>query len=244
MGVWACSGGKLHFGSRFTGESVDFLVHKLCSDIDGAYLEPTKEWDDDDDRDEDAMITIDELNIRLNYWLKMRRTQRSLVAVVAGVLCEHSPLRLLAGEPGLVKMIFKTLLPTKAPTIACPHEVELEYATTFEGYGQEFPFYLLRVTGKQDAPQFGGEKKLGMWDCGGDCSGIDYCDPIGTFSEPVGGAATLAEAIATLRASEMLPAELTKKEIAETHASGRILMPNVPHVGPIGWNVVGHSHVG
>jgi len=124
-----------------------------------------------------------------------------------------------------------------------PLELQIDFVTTFQGYGEEFRFYILGVTGKQDTPHFSGEKKLGMWD-DGDSSGVDFCEPIGVFSPPEGAAEKITAAIADLRAAGMLPAEKTAAEMAELHAQGRIIMPNVPHVAKVGWNVVGHSHVG
>jgi len=59
------------------------------------------------------------------------------------------------------------------------------------------------------------------------------------FSPPAGGAATLKLVIDDLRSGDMLPAEP-----AEQPGRYATTMPNIPYVGPIGWNVVGHSHVG
>ena len=122
------------------------------------------------------------------------------------------------------------------------HEVEISYATTFEGYGDEFPFYTLMVTGEQDSPSFCGEKKLSYSD-GGE-SGVDFCEPIGMLTPPEGAEAKLKALIEDLRGADMLPAEKTEEEIQELKSQGRILMPNIPDVGPVGWNVTGHSHVG
>jgi len=114
--------------------------------------------------------------------------------------------------------------------------------TTFKGYGDEFPFYILSVSGEQDKPHFSGTKKLGYWDDGS--SGVDFCVPIGTFSPPEGAMEKITAAIARLRRADMLPAEKTDAEKAEMRASGQIIMPNIPYVAEVGWNVIGHSHVG
>ena len=121
------------------------------------------------------------------------------------------------------------------------HEVEIKYATTFEGYGESIPFYLLCVTGEQDSPRFGGEKKLGGYNDGNN-DGVDYCDPIGVFSAPVGGFAKITEAINELRGAGAFPDELTKEELDSGAAGWH--QSSVPYVGKVGWNVVGHSHVG
>jgi len=109
-----------------------------------------------------------------------------------------------------------------------PLELEIDFVTKFEGYGQELPFYILGVAGEQDAPHFSGEKKLGMWDNDDGSSGVDFCAPIGTFSAPEGGAEKITTAIDALRAGGMLPAEPTAAEMAEMNAKGLIIMPNIP----------------
>lgn len=318
MGVWACSGGSLRFGARLSQEVLDTLVEKLASEVENGHLERQDEgmhstvvYVDDDDDDEGA-VSLEDLNNRLDFWLRMHRVKRKLLVMVAGTADPGSPLRLLDGKPELLKMIFRPLMPEKAPTlqsllekvekaagltaaqddgyfvtgtaandktvVRCIHDfgaepdveieslpawqrqralrdqlhslyrarypldVEIDFVTTFEGYGEEFRFYIFGVPGKQDMPHFSGEKKLSSWD--GDCSGIDFCAPIGMFSPPEGAADKIAAAIEALRGSGMLPAEPTAAEMADMHAKGLIIMPNLPRVAQVGWNVVGHSHVG
>jgi hypothetical protein len=238
--------------------------------------------------------------------------QRQALAMSAGIADAGSPLRLLNGMPELLKVVFSSLMPVKAPTLKSildkaapaaknpvgndeddvgsmaddvqseeticncirgfgaepvdveahwnrkqirfsqlhslyraqyPLELQINYVTTFEGYGKDFPMYILGVAGEQDTPDFSGERKLGGYD-DGDCSGVDFCEPIGMFSAPEGAAGKIANAIAALRSHGMLPAEKTDKEMAKLRAKGLIIMPNIPYVAEVGWNVVGHSHVG
>lgn len=324
MGVWACSAGSLRFGARLSQEVLNTLVPKLAND-ENRHLERQDEGMfcavfTDEEHDEGAM-SLEDLNNQLNYWLKMQHVQRQLLVMSAGVADRGSPLRLLA--PELLKTIFLSLMPVKAPSLQSllddsakltkvadaetklaepadtpaeameddpyappsdkaiahcirsfgaepvdeleampvwqrqrsrysqlhslyrtryPLELQIDFVTKFEAYDQEFPFYILGVTGEQDAPSFSGEKKLGWGD--GECSGVDFCAPIGNFSPPSGAKEKITAAIDTLRAGGMLPAEKTEKEIAEIEESGRIIMPNIPYVAEVGWNVVGHSHVG
>mmetsp|Transcript_23067 Transcript_23067/g.74335 ORF Transcript_23067/g.74335 Transcript_23067/m.74335 type:complete len:326 (+) Transcript_23067:98-1075(+) len=325
MGVWACSCGTLRFGARLSQEVLDTLVKKLAAD-ENRYLERQDEGmfqhafvlGGSDDEEDDGAVSLEDLNNRLDFWLKMHRVQRSLLVMSAGVGDPRSPLRLLDGKPELLKMVFHSLMPVKAPTLKSlvekaaaavkkeataepaqagevedapaedapeealtlcvrgfgaepvdaadlpswrhqrelhaqlcslyrkryPLELEIDFVTKFEGYGQDFPFYILGVAGEQDAPHFSGEKKLGMWDNDDGSSGVDFCAPIGTFSAPEGGAEKITTAIDALRAGGMLPAEPTAAEMAEMNAKGLIIMPNIPYVAEVGWNVVGHSHVG
>ena len=100
MGVWACSSGSLIFGVRLTGKAVDQIMSQL-KQKDGEYLEDYRDWVDEEDEDEPVnKVSVDELNIRLNHWLKMRRVRRALVTVVAGIADAGSPLHAIAGEPG------------------------------------------------------------------------------------------------------------------------------------------------
>lgn len=332
MGVWACSCGTLRFGARLSQEVLDKLVKELAPEVENGHLErQDHDMYDEYEYDPEKVVSLEDLNNRLDFWLKMRAVQRTLLVVSAGIADAASPLCLLAGQPDLLKMIFCPLMPVKAPTLKSliavkaanpssgpaahlddahhadqdlgaaidldsdddddfrsqptpeaiaqcirdfgaepvdelealpawqrthnrmqqlhslyrkrhPLELEINFAATFEGYGEEFPFYILGVVGEQDAPQFSGEKKLSWND--GDCNGVDFCDPIGIFSAPEGGAEKITAAIDTLRAGGMLPPEKTEAEIAEMNAQGRIIMPNIPYVAKVGWNVIGHSHVG
>lgn len=343
MGVWACSSGTLRFGARLSQEVLDKLVKELAPEVENGRLERQDHYmDEDEGYDPEKVVSLEDLSNRLDFWLKMRAVQRTLLVVSAGIADAASPLRLLAGQPDLLKMIFCPLMPVKVPTLKSliaakaanpssgpaaaadlddahhanqdlgaaidldsdddddfhsqptsmgtneyeaiarcirdfgaepigelealpawqrkekrmqqlyslyrkrhpliPLELQIDFAATFEGYGEEFPFYILGVVGEQDAPQFSGEKKLSWND--GDCNGVDFCDPIGVFSAPEGGAEKITAAIDTLRAGGMLPPEKTEAEIAEMRRQGRIIMPNIPYVAKVGWNVIGHSHVG